>query len=244
MMHQVGDRPRVDPLGGAEHGAGDGKINPLPLFGTDAGLRPTVSFFCGHSPPEFTTAARTRSRLSIRLLSGSPTSVKAATPGSRSAWTSTTTPSTPTSATEHARAKPIRPPPARARPRARPCRGSSTPIRSMRTPPGGAPPSAREPAPASRLSRSTFSGVTAAIGCSNDRLCGSSPRRGPACPPSSPGHDVDLAGPAAPPVPRQDGQPGLGQQSRGEILAVPPQCPRAFISAPPPVPTVTRRARN
>ncbi len=90
------------------------RSNPEPLFGTEAGESPTVSFFCGHSAPEFTTAARTRSRLSTRLLSGSPTRVNAATPGSRSAWTSTTTPSTPTSATEHARAKPIRPPPARA----------------------------------------------------------------------------------------------------------------------------------
>ena len=90
------------------------RSNPLPLFGTEAGLRPTVSFFCGHSPPELTTAARTRSLLSVRLLSGRPTRVNAATPGSRSAWTSTTTPSTPTSATEHVRANPIRPPPARA----------------------------------------------------------------------------------------------------------------------------------
>lgn len=91
------------------------RSKPEPLFGTEAGERPTVSFFCGHSAPELTTAARTRSRLSIRLLSGSPTSVNAATPGSRSASTSTTTPSTPTSATEHARAYPIRTPPAHAR---------------------------------------------------------------------------------------------------------------------------------
>jgi len=28
------------------------RSNPLPLLGTEAGLRPTVSFFCGHSPPE------------------------------------------------------------------------------------------------------------------------------------------------------------------------------------------------
>lgn len=90
------------------------RSKPEPLFGTEAGESPTVSFFCGHSAPELTTAARTRSRLSTRLLSGSPTRVKAATPGSRSAWTSTTTPSTPTSATEHARAKPIRTPPGRA----------------------------------------------------------------------------------------------------------------------------------
>ncbi len=83
------------------------RSNPLPPLGTEAGLRPTVSFFCGHSPPEFTTAARTLSRDSIKLLSGSPTSAKAATPGSRSAWTSTTTPSTPTSATEHVRANPM-----------------------------------------------------------------------------------------------------------------------------------------
>src|SRR3954462_12212214 len=83
------------------------RSNPEPAFGTDAGLSPTVSFFWGHSPPEFTTAARTRSRLSVKLLSGKPTSVNAATPGSRSAWTSTTTPSTPTSATEHVRAKPM-----------------------------------------------------------------------------------------------------------------------------------------
>src|SRR3990170_4889478 len=83
------------------------RSKPLPAFGTDAGLSPTVSFLAGHSAPQFTTAARTRSRLSVRLLSGNPTSVNAATPGSRSAWTSTTTPSTPTSATEHVRANPM-----------------------------------------------------------------------------------------------------------------------------------------
>lgn len=83
------------------------RSKPEPALGTEAGLSPTVSFFCGHSPPEFTTAARTRSRLSVRLLSGSPTRVKAATPGSRSAWTSTRTPSTPTRATEQVRANPI-----------------------------------------------------------------------------------------------------------------------------------------
>ncbi len=87
------------------------RSNPAPAFGTEAGLSPTVSFFCGQAAPELTTAARTRSRLSTRVLSGSPTRVKAATPGSRSAWTSTTTPSTPTRATEQARANPITPPP-------------------------------------------------------------------------------------------------------------------------------------
>lgn len=91
------------------------RSKPLPLLGTEAGLRPMVSFFCGHSAPEFTTAARTRSRLSLRLLSGRPTRVKAATPGSRSACTSMTTPSTPTRATEQARANPIRLLPWRAR---------------------------------------------------------------------------------------------------------------------------------
>ncbi len=83
------------------------RSKPLPLLGTEAGLSPTVSLRCGQASPLFTIAARTRSRASESALSGRPTRVNAATPGSRSAWTSTITPSTPTRATEHVRAKAI-----------------------------------------------------------------------------------------------------------------------------------------
>ncbi len=140
------------------------RSKPLPPLGTDAGLSPTVSFFCGQVAPELTTAARTRSRLSTRDLSGRPTRVKAATPGSRSAWTSTTTPSTPTSATEQVRANPIQATPRRCSTTGAPRRGSTTPTRSIRTPPGGGPPCRSSQRSASRRSRAVLPGLTAAVG--------------------------------------------------------------------------------
>src|SRR4051794_21181369 len=255
------------------------RSKPEPALGTDAGLSPTVSFFCGHSPPELTTAARTRSRLSVRLLSGSPTSVKAATPGSRSAWTSTTTPSTPTSATEHVRANPMSGHPPRVLDHGGALAGQDHADQVDADPSGwcssvGLDPALGEvPQPPGLLRRDRGHrmlepAVPAGLDLADHQDV------------AVPGDDVDLTCPAAAPVARQD-RPSLGflpwritSRSRARAgLSISPVLPqrqlrprpvipaspsrraasaspylpsalRAFMSAPPPVPTVTHPPRR
>src|SRR3954451_4445014 len=199
------------------------RSKPEPALGTDAGLSPTVSFFCRHSPPELTTAARTRSRLSVRLLSGSPTSVKAATPGSRSAWTSTTTPSTPTSATEHVRANPMSGHPPRVLDHGGALAGQDHADQVDADPSGwcssvGLDPALGEvPQPPGLLRgdrghRMLETAVPAGLDLADHQDV------------AVPGDDVDLTCPAAAPVARQDRHPCLAQPPCGERFPVPAEC--------------------
>ena len=77
---------------------------PLPCFGSVAGERASVMRRAGQVSPEFTTAARTRSRDSASAASGSPTSDTPGRPWPMSASISTTSPSTPRSPIDHAHA--------------------------------------------------------------------------------------------------------------------------------------------
>src|SRR5690606_28934178 len=198
------------------------RSKPLPALGTEAGLRPTVSFFWGHSAPEFTTAARTRSRLSVRLLSGSPTRVNAATPGSRSAWTSTTTPSTPTRATAQVRAKPMSGHPPHMLDPGRSAGGQHHAHQVDADAAGrcsavvAQPASGQVPQTLGLDGRHRLHRVLEGTGPAGLHLADHQDV-------PVPGHDVDLAGPAAAPVALQDRHPGLGQPSRGQRLAVPAQ---------------------
>ena len=139
----------------------------------------------------------------------------------------------------------VRPPPARARPRARPCGAAATPTRSMRTPPGGGPPWPREPAAGEAFEPVGLGrgdgGHGMFVGAGPAGLDLAEDQQGP------PGHvvagdDVDLAGPAAPPVAFQDGHSGRFQQSYRQVFAVLSECSASVHPAPPPAPTVTHRA--
>src|SRR5690554_882752 len=81
-----------------------------PDLGNDAGDRLTVMRRAGQAKPDEDTAARTRSRASLRDVSGSPTKVNAGSDGARCDSTSMTWPVTPVSTTDKAR--PIMRPPA------------------------------------------------------------------------------------------------------------------------------------
>ena len=80
---------------GGQNGQRNRKIKPDPRFGNHAGLRLTVIFTLGHFKPLFTTAARTRSRASLRAVSGNPTIESPGRPWLRSASTSTMCARTP-----------------------------------------------------------------------------------------------------------------------------------------------------
>jgi hypothetical protein len=69
-----------------------------PAFLTCAGARLTVSRFCGKSSPEFSSAARTRSRDSRMARSGSPTRVNVGSPRRSSTSTVTSCGRTPSRA--------------------------------------------------------------------------------------------------------------------------------------------------
>ncbi len=71
------------------------RSSPAPCLRTAPGARFTVMRCCGHTRPDDSTAARTRSRDSRTAVSGSPTTVYEGRPGET--WTSTVTrwPSTP-----------------------------------------------------------------------------------------------------------------------------------------------------
>ena len=101
------------------------RSKPLPVLRSVAGESASTTRSFGHVRPELTTAARTRSRDSCSAVSGSPTRCTPGSPPPMSASISTTWPSTPRSATDHARASPIR-----------------TPPRSAAASPGGPAPSA------------------------------------------------------------------------------------------------------
>ena len=130
------------------------RSKPLPLLGTDAGLSPTVSFFCGHSAPELTTAARTRSRLSDQALVRQPHQRERRHPRLQ---VRLDLDHHALDAHQRHRARTREPhsghPPRVLDQRARRGRAARTPTRSMRTPPGGGPPcrwsqrSARPPQP-------------------------------------------------------------------------------------------------
>ena len=66
-----------------------GRSKPVPPFRTSAGARLTVIRCGGKWKPEFRMAVRTRSRLSLTLVSGRPTRLKLGNPYDTS--TSTTT---------------------------------------------------------------------------------------------------------------------------------------------------------
>ena len=83
------------------------RSNPEPCFGRCAGSRLTVSRCCGHRSPELTTAALTRSRDSVKAVSGRPDTTRRGSPGATSASTVTASPMTPTSAIEQTRPYPI-----------------------------------------------------------------------------------------------------------------------------------------
>ncbi len=147
-----------------EHGAGDSEVESRTARGHGRRAQSTVSFFCGQSAPEFTTAALTRSRLSTRLLSGStrcdgrpPAPGPPAPRRRRRSTYQTTRTRTRESHQDTARTR-------RGRPRAVPAAGS--PITSMRTPPGGAPAVLTAPsAPRGPAGVVALTGVIAAIGC-------------------------------------------------------------------------------
>ncbi|GFN07535.1 hypothetical protein Smic_60910 [Streptomyces microflavus] len=235
--HDVGDGGGVDPLRRAEDRTGDSKIETRTTLG-DGGrgephrellLRP-VSPGIDHRGPHPVPALD-------QALVRQPDQREGRHPGSRSAWTSTTTPSTPTSATEHARAYPIRTPPCVLRD------GGTAPGHdhsdqidpdpSGRRPAVPLQPDLGEPPQPLRLDRGDrghgmFEPVRpAGLHLAEDQRV------------TVPGDDVDLSGATAP-VALDHGHSGVGQQPRRQILAVPPECPRAFISAPPPAPTLTR----
>ena len=197
----------------------------MPPLGTEAGLRPDGELLLR---PDL-AAVDDRGAYPVpaldQALVGQADQGEGRTPGSRSAWTSTTTPSTPTSATEHVRAKPIHATPRACSTTGAPRRGRTTPTRSMRTPPGGAPPCSRSIARRGGAAVAPSPAVIAAIGCWKPpslRVLTSQTtrRRRPARRCRS--RRV---------LPHRQFRsrtvmPGLGQPPRGDVLAVPPERPR------------------
>ena len=93
-------------LGGGQDGHGDGQVEAgCRAWAGAAGESPTVIFEVGQLSPLLTMAARIRSRASRSAVSGRPTRIVAGSPLAMSASTSIRCPSTPTSATEKARAR-------------------------------------------------------------------------------------------------------------------------------------------
>jgi hypothetical protein len=88
-----------------------GKSKWLPSLTRSAGARLTVMRFGGKARPMEVKAARTRSRLSVTALSGSPTTVKAGSPGAICTCTSTSKTRMPWKATVLTRATMILPHP-------------------------------------------------------------------------------------------------------------------------------------
>ena len=120
--HRAGRRQHADRQRDVEHG---------PRFGSVAGSSASVIRRVGQVSPELTIAARIRSRDSCSAASGRPIIVTPGRPSARSAWISTSWPSTPSTATDIVRASVIRTRPSGAvRPGRRRCAAARSPRRS------------------------------------------------------------------------------------------------------------------
>src|SRR5690606_1773473 len=224
------------------------RSNAEPALGSEAGERLTVRRRASQGSPQDVTAARTRSRASDSDASGRPTRMKAGSPLAACASTWTRCPSTPTSATDHVRARPT----SAHRPQVLDEGGAPVPAQHrddvdahlggpgavLAQPAPGQPPQPLELDGAHGLGRVAEPGTAA--GLDLDERDGAGPRVA--------GDDVDLALAAAP-VAVEDLVAVLAEHRCGDALATGAELVLRGHGAPPPrpaspTPPTQRRARS
>ncbi len=134
-----------------------------PRLGSVAGSSASVIRRVGQVSPEFTIAARIRSRASCSAASGRPIIVTPGSPSARSAWISTSCPSTPSTATDVVRASVIRTRPRRCRTSGSASGRRTTVTTSKRRSRQPMPCAASQRRPSRRI-RADFAAVTASAG--------------------------------------------------------------------------------